>query len=357
MSSDQRLSLFMTSLYDLNFNSLTALITGAGLPALHASSLWTELHRGAAGKLRDQEAFVPPLKRWLAEHLDVDCAVALPEIGLETASGDGLTRKLLLRMADGSSIETVVMGYPGRFTACLSTQVGCAMGCVFCATGQGGFTRHLTVGEIVSQVIIARSRLKAQGFSGLRNLVMMGMGEPFHNYEAVMSALEIITDARGINIGPSKVTVSTVGIVPGIVRMADEGLPYNLAISLHAATDESRGALLPINQRWPLRDLVSACRYYNAKTGRRLFFAWTLIEGQNDTPEDAQAVIDLLRGLDAHVNLIPLNPTDGYAHGPSGNRTVNTFQALLRSAGFPSTVRQRRGIDVAAGCGQLAGAA
>jgi 23S rRNA (adenine2503-C2)-methyltransferase len=181
----------------------------------------------------------------------------------------------------------------------------------------------------------------------------MGMGEPLHNYDAVMTALDIITHTSGINIGPSKVSISTVGVVPGILRLAEENRPYNLAVSLHAATDEERSAIVPANQRWPLPELLAACRRYNEQTGRRIFFAWTLIHGVNDTPEHAKRVAELLRGLDAHVNLIPLNRTAGYEGIESAEEAANEFHRLLQDAGYPCTIRQRRGIDVAAGCGQL----
>jgi 23S rRNA (adenine2503-C2)-methyltransferase len=245
------------------------------------------------------------------------------------------------------------MGYPGRFTACLSTQVGCAMGCVFCATGQMGFRRHLQPGEIVAQVLHVQRALKTQGTEGLRNLVLMGMGEPLHNYDAVMTALEIITDTRGLNLGARRISISTVGIVPGILRLAEEQSPYNLAVSLHGATDATRSALVPVSQRWPLSDLIAACHSYGAKTGRRIFFEWTLIANTNDSPTDAEQLAHLLHGLNAHINLIPLNTTDGYEGQASQRLVVHTFQQRLRAAGFPCTIRQRRGLDVAAGCGQL----
>ena len=181
----------------------------------------------------------------------------------------------------------------------------------------------------------------------------MGMGEPMHNYDAVMQALKIITDPKSSRIGPSRITVSTVGVVPGIIRFAEEQQPYNLAVSLHAATDVERTALVPVNARWPLAELIDACRFYNAHTGRKIFFGWTLIEGRNDSPEVARQVAELLRGLDAHVNLIPLNPTEKFDGRESADAAADGFQKVLAEAGIPSTVRQRRGIDVAAGCGQL----
>jgi 23S rRNA (adenine2503-C2)-methyltransferase len=187
----------------------------------------------------------------------------------------------------------------------------------------------------------------------LRNLVLMGMGEPLHNYDSVMTALEIITDPRGIGIGPRHVTISTVGVVPGILRLAREARPYHLAVSLHGATEEERGALVPISRRWPLVELIAACRTYCETTERRVFFEWTLIAGNNDSPASAARLAALLQGLDAHVNLIPLNLTAGFQGVPTATRAASEFQSVLRDAGIPSTVRQRRGLDVDAGCGQL----
>jgi 23S rRNA (adenine2503-C2)-methyltransferase len=227
------------------------------------------------------------------------------------------------------------------------------MGCVFCATGQMGFARHLRPSEIVAQILHCQRVLRATGTAGLRNLVLMGMGEPLHNYEAVMTALEIISDTRGINIGPARISISTVGVVPGILRLAEENRPYNLAVSLHGASEDERAALVPVSKRWPLEELIQACRVYVKKTGRRIFFEWTLIAGTNDSPAHAGKLAALLSGIDAHVNLIPLNPTGGFNGTATTAPKASEFQNVLKSAGIPSTVRQRRGIDVAAGCGQL----
>jgi 23S rRNA (adenine2503-C2)-methyltransferase len=245
------------------------------------------------------------------------------------------------------------MRFTGRVTACLSSQAGCAMGCVFCATGQRGFTRQLSVGEIVAQAVHVQRLLRAQG-ERLRNVVLMGMGEPLHNYDAVMKAVDILRDPSGLALGAKKITLSTVGVVPGIRRMADEARPIYLAVSLHAATQAERLALVPVAKRWPLDELMDACRYYVRTRGGHIFFEWTLIERKNDSAEHAHAVGQLLRGLDSQVNLIPLNPTAGYDGAPTRSDAAKQFQAILAQYGLPSTVRQRRGIDIAAGCGQLA---
>ena len=339
------------ALRDLTFPEVERLLVADGLRGVHARALWRMIYRDGITP-ENIARLTPPLRRWIAEHGAL-VKGASHEVAADIRSSDGLTRKFLLRLGDGQTIETVAMGYPGRFTVCVSTQAGCAMGCVFCATGQMGFSRHLRPGEIVAQVLHARDALAEDGKSGLRNLVLMGMGEPLHNYDSVLAALEIISDTRGLNIGPAKITISTVGVVPGILRLAEEKRGYKLAVSLHGATDAERSALVPAGKRWPLDELIAACRTYCTKTQRRIFFEWTLIAGANDTPAQAQLLAALLAGLDAHVNLIPLNPTGGFSGSATSGAAATEFQRVLKAAGIPSTVRQRRGIDVAAGCGQL----
>ena len=328
-------------------------LAASGVAGHHAKALWRAVHGEGALDLSARE-FLPPLRRWVDEWVGEGKAFFLdaPEAVDEIRSSDGLTRKFLLRLLDGQTIETVLMGYAGRHTVCVSTLAGCAMGCVFCATGQMGFVRHLRPGEIVAQVLHARRVLnEIHPDKRLRNMVLMGMGEPLHNYDSVMHALDAISNRSGIGIGPSKISISTVGVVPGILRLAKEGRPYRLAVSLHGSTEEERAALVPASKRWSLALLMDACRKYGEVTGRRIFFEWTLIAGKNDSAETAGRLAELLEGMDAHINLIPLNPTGGFAGSESNSG--HAFQKILIAAGFPCTFRQRRGIDVAAGCGML----
>ncbi|MBG85842.1 MAG: 23S rRNA (adenine(2503)-C(2))-methyltransferase RlmN [Verrucomicrobiales bacterium] len=340
-------------LLDLSFDELSALLEDAGIRPVHTGALWRTLHRESATPLADSNKLPPPVRRWLNQYR-FEVAIDQPTLISEIESSDGYTRKLLLRLEDGHEIETVIMGYPGRFTVCLSTQVGCAMGCVFCATGQMGFTRQLRVGEIVAQVHSAQQVLNRSGNTGLRNAVLMGMGEPLHNYDASIKAMQIVCDNRGIGLGESRITISSVGVVPAIRRFADEKHGFNLAVSLHASNDTERVALIPVNQRWPITDILDSCRYYTETTGKRVLFGWTLIDGKNDSPDEARRVANLLKGQDAHVNLIRLNPTDGFGGSASARTAAETFSDIIQESGIPCTLRQRRGIDVAAGCGQLA---
>jgi 23S rRNA (adenine2503-C2)-methyltransferase len=354
--------------YDLTRAELLALATEAGFPAVHAARLWAYVYLTGT---EDWAAMAELPARFRAA-METRLIFGRHATAAETHSSDGFTRKYLLELGDGRKIETVLMRYTGRVTACISSQAGCAMGCVFCATGQMGFVRHLTAGEIVAQAMhvdrvlretaagpapaLARpaSASPHDRHERLRNIVLMGMGEPLHNYDAVMKAIDILRDGNGLALGARKITLSTVGVVPGIVRLADENRPVHLAVSLHGATQEERAALVPAARKWPLDALMEACRYYIAKQERRIFYEWTLIAGKNDTPAAAHAVGRLLQGQRAQVNLIPLNPTDGYAGDPSGQAAAKAFQAVLADYGLPSTIRQRRGIDIAAGCGQLA---
>jgi 23S rRNA (adenine2503-C2)-methyltransferase len=336
----------MIDLYSLSQEELADLLVSWGEPPFRAKQVWSWLYEKRATSF---EAMTN-LPKTLRDRLESETVLGVLGLEAEQVSHDG-TIKRLYRLNDDQLIETVLMEYDDeRRTACISTQAGCAMGCVFCATGQMGFARHLSADEIFEQAVVFARDLEARG-ERLSNVVLMGMGEPFHNYDATLEAIRRLM--RDLGIGARHITVSTVGLVPMIRKFADEGLQVKLAVSLHAATDAEREALLPVNKRYPLSDLIDACHYYVEKTGRRMSFEWTLIQGENDTPEQAHALGRLLKSLHCHVNLIPLNPTGGYHGGPSAQGRIDTFIALLGEYSIPATVRIRRGIDIDAGCGQL----
>jgi 23S rRNA (adenine2503-C2)-methyltransferase len=342
------------NLYDLTRAELRTQFVRWELSPVHAATVWNYLYLGLADSFSEEA--MPELPPKARARLKAETTLGVLPTAVETDSADGFTRKYLLRLADEERIETVLMRFTGRVTACVSSQVGCAMGCVFCATGQMGYTRHLTPGEIVAQAVHVARALRAGGEAQrLRNIVLMGMGEPLHNYDAVMQATEILRDEAGLALGAERITLSTVGVVPGILRLAAERRPFHLAVSLHAATQAERAALVPAAKKWPLDELMAACRTYSEATGRRIFYEWTLTVGKNDSAASARAVGELLRGLPAQVNLIPLNPTAGYGGAPTHTAAAKAFQRILADEfKLPSTVRQRRGIDIAAGCGQLA---
>lgn len=351
------------ALYDLAHDQLQDLLTGWGEPRFRADQLWHWLYGSLADDFAAMGNLPGPLRERLAAETDLELLV--PVAAQESATGQ--TRKVLFRLRDGNVIESVLMVYDERRTACISTQVGCGIGCLFCATGQDGLARNLSAGEIVAQVLhfareIQQAEIEQANVMGLSadlqghpvtNIVLMGMGEPLANYEATWQAIETLTDARGYNLGARRITLSTVGLVPGIRRLADEGLPINLAVSLHAPNDELRDRLVPVNKRYPLGELMAAVREYAQKTKRRVTFEYALIAGVNDAVQHAQELAALLRGLLCHVNLIPLNPTPGTELQPSPREQVNLFRDVLLDGGIPTTVRLRRGISIEAGCGQL----
>ena len=277
------------------------------------------------------------------------------DVEIEQSADSGTTRKWLFRAPDGAAIEAVLMGYPRRATLCISSQAGCALACTFCATGQFGFERHLQPGEIVAQVAYAQAFLRQVGMPGvpdhLTNVVFMGMGEPLANYDRVREALRRMIEVMGISA--RSITVSTVGMVPGIKRLAEEPWPVYLAVSLHAADDELRTSLVPINKRYPIAELEEAARGYFDKKGRRLSIEWTMMDGVNDTLDQADKLASIARRLRAHVNLIALNPTPLSTERASTRLHIEEFAAALRKRGVNVTVRDTRGRDIDAACGQL----
>lgn len=337
-----------TDLYELTLGELTDLVGEWGEPAFRAKQIWRWLYR----QLATDPAEMLNLPLLLRQRLSDVGKIGQLVVVAEQQSADGETEKRLFQLSDGETIETVLMRYERRNTLCVSSQVGCAMGCHFCATGQMGFRRHLTAGEIVAQVITFERELR-RGGQRLTNIVFMGMGEPLHNYAATMKAVRCLLDPAGLGLGARRITISTIGLVPQIRQLAAEGLSLGLAISLHAATDEERKRLVPVARRWSLAELVDAGREYAELTGRRITFEWSLIQGENDTPEQAHALGKLVAGMLCHVNLIPLNPTAVYPGKKLDPQRVERFQKILTSYGVPNTVRLRRGVDIEAGCGQL----
>jgi 23S rRNA (adenine2503-C2)-methyltransferase len=339
----------MHLIYDLDLNELSVLLNEIGEPSFRAKQIWEGLYRQFWQKPDEFTTLSKPLRHKLTDLLSFD--VLDPTLKLDSA--DGKTRKTLFKLHDGNFIEAVLMRYDRRQTLCISTQVGCAMGCVFCATGQMGFGRHLSSGEIVAQVIYY-ARLLSQEGSHVTNVVIMGMGEPFHNYENTLTAIDRLNDPFGYNFGARRFTISTVGLVPAIRRFAEEKRQVNLAISLHSAEDNLRTSMMPVNKRYAIDELLDACRDYIKMTGRRITFEWALIEGVNDTPDQARRLAELLHGLLCHVNAIPLNPTSGFDGKATTHNRAQVFKSILEQSGIPCTIRIRRGIDIQAGCGQLA---
>jgi 23S rRNA (adenine2503-C2)-methyltransferase len=336
-------------IFDRSFSALESYLEALGEPSYRAVQLWEGLYQS----LVTSAAQISNLPLDLREKLARDFRFSAFELQTELRSQDGATRKYLLKAHDGALIEVVLMQYERRRTACISTQVGCGMGCVFCATGQMGFQRNLTRGEIIEQVLFIQREL-GNVDDHLTNVVVMGMGEPFHNYDETLAAIQTLNDARGFHFGARRFTISTVGLIPMIERFIDENLQVNLAISLHAATQELRDRLLPINVRHPLDDLIRVCHRYVDETSRRITFEWALIDGVNDTPVQARALASLIAGMNCHVNLIPLNPTGGFEGGRTDPAAAEQFVSILQEKGISATIRVRRGIDIQAGCGQLA---
>ena len=356
----------MTLIYDLDLPSLSNLLKEWNEPAYRAKQIWQGLYQHLYNSPEQFTNLPKNLREKMTEHLTF-----IPfSVKIAQDSSDGHTRKTLFELPDKNLIEAVLMRYGDpadihdgsdsnikqRRTLCISTQAGCAMGCVFCATGQLGFKRHLTSGEIVAQVMYYANLLQKENLT-VTNVVFMGMGEPFHNYDNTMAAIDRLNDSEGYNFGARRFTISTVGLVPAIKRFADEKRQVNLAISLHAADDEARLEMMPINKRYKIDEVLEACEYYVAKTSRRVTFEWALINGVNDTPEVAKKLASKLRGLMCHVNAIPLNPTAGFSGQATDRQRAAIFKETLEQAGIPCTIRMRRGIDINAGCGQLAGAA
>lgn len=336
-------------IYDLDFDQLKELVQSWGQPAYRAKQIWQGVYVQLWHSPQEFTSLPSSLRDRMTNELSFSGLV--PAAILK--SSDGQTVKTLFRLSDQRSIEAVLMRYEHRQTLCISSQAGCAMGCTFCATGQMGFKRHLSSGEIVEQVLYYARTLKEEGKS-VTNVVLMGMGEPFHNYDNTMAAIDRLNHPDGLNLGARRFTISTVGLVPMILKFAAEKRQINLAISLHATDDSLRSSMMPVDKKYPIAELIQACHEYIETTGRRLTFEWALIQDVNDSPEQARALAQLLKGMICHVNVIPLNPTHKFSGTGSTRQRAEAFKSELEKAGIPCTVRIRRGIDIQAGCGQLA---
>ncbi len=336
------------SIYDLSLDELGSWMVERNQPAYRARQVFRWLYDKLAVDYHDMTNLPPALRDELAEAFPIAAAVPVREIWTD----DDQTLKMLYRAPDGHTFETVLMFYPQRVTVCVSCQVGCAVGCSFCATGMSGLLRNLTTGEMVFQAVDMARRAREQGRQ-LSNLVMMGMGEPFHNYAATMRFIGILNDHQGFDFGARRMTISTSGIVPFIDKLAGEPVQVNLAVSIHAGNDVLRSSLVPINQRWPISDLIGAVRRYIDQTGRRVSFEYALMTGVNSSDEHALELADWLRGMLCHVNVIPYNPTPGAPYERPTPEGVERFVKVLTDAGIPATVRYSRGVDIGAACGQL----
>jgi 23S rRNA (adenine2503-C2)-methyltransferase len=333
-------------LVELERPDLEAALTARGYPPYHARQIFAWLYRRGVGDFARMSDLPKPLRDELAR----SAVVSTPIVAQKDVSRDGTT-KVLLKLADGRFIESVYIPETPADTFCISTQVGCAMKCAFCLTGKMGLTRNLSAGEIAGQVrvLLAETGLLGKPF----NIVLMGMGEPLHNYDETMKALRILHDEHGLALPERRITLSTVGVLPALERLGHETLMPNLAISLHSTTEDQRDALVPVNRKYGLKDLVDACRAFPLKRRRRITFEYVLLGGVNDTPADVRRLVALLHGIKAKVNLIPLNEAAGIPFDRPSDERVNAFAKALVDRGLTVSVRKSRGRDIRAACGQL----
>lgn len=329
----------------LSLEELTAEFQEIGLPKYRAGQVYRWLHRGATDFSQMSD-----LSKDLREQLSQRYEIAWTEIELKRVSKDG-TVKYLFRLNDGEYVESVLMKYHHGTSICISTQVGCKMGCSFCATGKSGFSRNLRASEILSQVQAASLNVGER----ISNIVLMGMGEPLDNYENVLRFLELVTSPEGMNIGMRHISLSTCGLVDKIYDLADRKLQLTLSVSLHAPNDEIRSRTMPVNRKWNMEELLKACKYYSDATGRRISFEYAMIQNVNDMDWCARELASRLKEILAHVNLIPVNDVTGTGYQKSGIDRQKRFVSILESRGITATVRRTLGSDIEASCGQLRG--
>lgn len=324
---------------------LEATLKGLGQPAFRAKQLFSWLHQKGADSFEAMTNLPAPLREALGRQFYIEKLAIVRRL----ASAEDGTVKLLLELRDGNLVETVLMRYKHGATVCVSCQAGCRMGCRFCASTAGGLVRSLDAGEILAQVDAAA----AENGGRVDNVVLMGIGEPLDNFDSVMDFYTLVTHPAGRNLSGRGISLSTCGVVPGIDRLAEQKLSLTLSISLHAANNPLRTTLMPVNKRWPLEELMAACRRYRKITGRRISFEYTMLAGVNDRPADAEALAALVAGTDTHINLIPANVIEGSPYLPTNRTEIDRFAALLAQKGVRATVRRRLGNDIDAACGQL----
>lgn len=337
-------------LRSLTQEELQETLTAQGLPKYRAAQVFRWLHTNTAHPFAKSFEEMSDLPKTLRSQLSESYTLAWAEPEIKRVSKDG-TVKFLFRLNDNEYVESVVMHYHYGSSICISTQVGCKMGCTFCATGQLGFTRNLTPGEILSQIQSASNELGER----ISHVVLMGMGEPLDNYENVLRFLQLVSCEHGMNLGMRHISLSTCGVVPRIYELADKKLQLTLSVSLHAPNDTIRSRTMPINKRWDTHELLAACKYYTDTTGRRISFEYAMIRGVNDTDACAEELARRLRGILSHVNLIPVNDVTGTGYEKSGIARQKRFIAILESHGIAATVRRTLGSDIEASCGQLKG--
>ncbi len=337
----------LTDIKSLNISELTEFITQRGHQRFRADQIYSWLHQ----KYVDSFEEMTNIPKKLLSDLSSICYISVANIEKKLVSSYDNTIKYLFSFSDGEYVEAVVMDYRHGFSMCISTQVGCKMGCTFCATGKGGFTRNLTAGEMLSQIQTASKDLGIR----ISNIVLMGMGEPLDNFDNVVRFIRLATDEKGLNLSARHITLSTCGLVPRIYELADLNIPITLSLSLHAPNDEIRSRTMPVNKKYPLSEVFKACKYYADTTGRRITYEYAMISGVNDSDECARQLAQRIQGTLCHVNLIPVNPVEGTGYNPSKDKRLTSFVNVLSGYNINATVRRTLGSDINASCGQLRG--
>ncbi len=340
----------MKNIFDLQHNQLQEFLKNKGESGFRAKQVWEGLYKHTYADWQDFTNLSKDLRKMLQENFSIGSLSLVDKI----SSTDDRSIRYLFELNDQTPVESVILRADDRLTLCISTQSGCPVGCVFCATGTLGLIRSLSSGEIVEQVIYLVRKL-AQNHKHITNIVLMGMGEPFLNYEAILAAVKRFNDPNGMNIGARRITISTIGLPDKILRFAQEGLQINLAVSLHAPNDELRRELVPLAKKIQIGELIAACRQYVRATNRRITFEYVMIAGVNDQPEHAKQLADLLEGILCHVNLIGLNPTDHFDGKTPNHKVMKDFGRILLDKQIPTSIRNSQGSDIQAACGQLAG--